>query len=1461
MKVTKKPGPYLAIAGAIALMASAVWLPAGRAGAAAAPGVVISEIHPAGSSAGYAADWFEVTNTGTTTVDITGWKFDDNSNTNDLAVALRGVTSLAPGASAIFLEGRPDATTDATIIANFSTAWFGSATPPAGMLIGTYGGSGVGMSGSGDAVNLFDAAGVRVTGVSFGAAATGSPLATFDNSAGLGAAVLPLPPVTTLSADKVNGAFVSFNGAEVGSPGARILASPLTGIDLSTYVRVGRFDLPEPTRTVPPPGSLLAQEASGVTYNWDADTLFIATDGSTSIVQVTKTGELIDSMTLPPGGSPQGTEFYDLEGIAYVGNGQFVFVEERDRQAVLFTYVAGTTLTRAATRTVKLGTTIGNEGLEGLTYDRATNGDPATAPNTKGFIFVKEINPQGLFQSGVDFVAGTATNGSPATVNSTNLFDPALLGLTDIADVYALSNLPGMTGSQRNNLLVLSQEEGVIVNVDRSGVISSSLTIVDAGNPQPVADQGHEGIAVDGNGVLYIVSENGGGDVNHPQLWVYAPSLVPNQPPTDLVLTNQVTTLPENSNTAARIRVANVSVTDDGLGTNVLGVAGADASAFEVDASGLYVKAGTVLDFEAKSTYNVTVTVDDVSVGTTPDATADFTLTLTDIVNEEPPASSSIFITEVTPWASGNSPYAADWFELTNKGAAPVNITGWQVDDDSNGAGLIALNGITEIGPGESVIFMEATAPNFPATRTAFLTAWFGANAPAGLQIGSYTGSGIGLSTGGDNVNLFDAGGNRITGVTLPVSTTAFTFDNAAGAGSTVLPLPIVSTLSVVGVNGAFLAADSHGTGSPGRIAGGGIVLPSVIISEITPWGSGNSPYGSDWFEVTNIGPGPVDITGWKMDDDSGLFGSAVALNGITSIAAGESVIFMESNNPAAAKSEFLIAWFGGAANAPAGLQIGSYTGTGVGLGTGGDEVSLFLPGGQRITGVKVGASTVGATFDNAAGLGGTESPLPTVPGVSVVGVNGAFQAADGHGRGSPGRIANPIVLPLLKITEVVPWSSGNGNSPYRADWFEVTNVGATPVDITGMKFDDNSGSFANAVALTGVSVIAPGESVIFMETADLPATKASFLTAWFGGSGPAGLQIGSYSGSGVGLSTDGDEVSLFLPSGHRITGVGVGASTTGFTFDNAAGAGASAPPLPAITTLSVVGANGAFLAADGHGTGSPGRIVTPDTTAPVLTAPDAISSTTADSTGAVITFDVTAVDDVDGATPVTCVPPSGTKFAVGVTTVTCSSTDAAGNTGTDTFDVTIIYTPPATPDGRIYGVGHVDDAGKHHHFLFRVSEVGSRDYGRFEYFLHDRKMDARDDDDYARHHERNGDRDADYGRDRKKFVSRFEAATVASVEFSDDPRTRPGAGRWGFLSFLFQQPRVDSVTFTGTGKWNGKAGYTFKVIASDKGEPGRRRDTFSLVIKDAAGKVVASVDDVIDGGNIQSTRLLFGWF
>ena len=84
--------------------------------------------------------------------------------------------------------------------------------------------------------------------------------------------------------------------------------TPLTGIDLSKYTRVGRYTLPEVTNAnrnmtaaqlasqsaAIAAGSLLAQEVSGITYNPDTDTLFVEGDGGTSVVQVTKTGHLID---------------------------------------------------------------------------------------------------------------------------------------------------------------------------------------------------------------------------------------------------------------------------------------------------------------------------------------------------------------------------------------------------------------------------------------------------------------------------------------------------------------------------------------------------------------------------------------------------------------------------------------------------------------------------------------------------------------------------------------------------------------------------------------------------------------------------------------------------------------------------------------------------------------------------------------------------------------------------------------------------------------------------------------------------------------------------------------------------------------------------------------------------------------------------------------------------------------
>ena len=134
---------------------------------------------------------------------------------------------------------------------------------------------------------------------------------------------------------------------------------------------------------------------------------------------------------------------------------------------------------------------------------------------------------------------------------------------------------------------------------------------------------------MDNDGTLYVVNENGGGDADHPELWIYKHSDGPNNAPTAVALNGAVTSLPENTSTQVPVRLADIAVVDDGLGTNNLSVSGPDAGSFEIDGTGLFLKAGTALDFETKPTYNITVNASDPSVAGSTAVSAPYTLQLT----------------------------------------------------------------------------------------------------------------------------------------------------------------------------------------------------------------------------------------------------------------------------------------------------------------------------------------------------------------------------------------------------------------------------------------------------------------------------------------------------------------------------------------------------------------------------------------------------------------------------------------------------------------------------------------------------------------------------------------------------------------------------------------------------------------------------------------------------------------
>ena len=89
------------------------------------------------------------------------------------------------------------------------------------------------------------------------------------------------------------------------------------------------------------------------------------------------------------------------------------------------------------------------------------------------------------------------------------------------------------------------------------------------------------------------------------------------------------------------------------------------------------------------------------------------------------------------------------------------------------------------------------------------------------------------------------------------------------------------------------------------------------------------------------------------------------------------------------------------------------------------------------------------------------------------------------------------------------------------------------------------------------------------------------------------------------------------------------------------------------------------------------------DNTDPIVSVPSSMTVEATSSSGAVVTFSATATDETAPANPsVTCIPSSGSTFAIGTTTVNCSATDTAGNTGTNSFDITVQDT--TAPDTSI---------------------------------------------------------------------------------------------------------------------------------------------------------------------------------
>ena len=151
-----------------------------------------------------------------------------------------------------------------------------------------------------------------------------------------------------------------------------------------------------------------------------------------------------------------------------------------------------------------------------------------------------------------------------------------------------------------------------------------------------------------------------------------------NQAPTGVSLTNTVSLLAEDADTSSRVKLADIEVSDDGVGSNTLSLTGTDAASFELIGTELFLVAGTSLDFETQTSYSVTVNGQDSSLAGSTPVTATYALGLTD-VNDAP---SGVALANAT----------ASLPEDTDTTSA-VKVADIEISDDALGTNDITLTG------------------------------------------------------------------------------------------------------------------------------------------------------------------------------------------------------------------------------------------------------------------------------------------------------------------------------------------------------------------------------------------------------------------------------------------------------------------------------------------------------------------------------------------------------------------------------------------------------------------------------------------------------------------------------------------------------------------------------------------------------------------------------------------------
>ncbi|QXW44786.1 SdiA-regulated domain-containing protein [Pseudomonas amygdali] len=225
----------------------------------------------------------------------------------------------------------------------------------------------------------------------------------------------------------------------------------------------------------------LEDDVSGLSYDPDRKSLFTVTNQNPELVELSLDGKVLRRIPL--------VGFGDAEAVEYISPGVYVISDERQLRLIQIHVDDSTkSLNAADAEQLTLGiSTSGNKGYEGLAYDSvgrrlfvARERDPVQIIEVRGFPKTDQQAPGNL-----QVIANSKRDGR--------------LSVRDLSSLQ-FDEISG-------HLLALSDESKRILELDTSGhpIGSSSLAKGAMGLSKGVPQA--EGMAMDAEGTLYLVSE------------------------------------------------------------------------------------------------------------------------------------------------------------------------------------------------------------------------------------------------------------------------------------------------------------------------------------------------------------------------------------------------------------------------------------------------------------------------------------------------------------------------------------------------------------------------------------------------------------------------------------------------------------------------------------------------------------------------------------------------------------------------------------------------------------------------------------------------------------------------------------------------------------------------------------------------------------------------------------------